>query len=148
MTISNKPRKEMNAYQKGPFKDLTVQDALTIIVVCAAQMDPDDCEKDVRRIESIFENCPEFDEKRKEIFSRINTYVNSIQVINPQQVVEIAANVLRHPELRNSAFELAAEAALPDGVITDEKKEILDNISARLYLDDKFVQHTIDKIAK
>jgi tellurite resistance protein len=148
MTISDEVKKEMNAYQKGPFKDLTVQDALTIIVVCAAQMDPDDCERDVRRIESIFENCPEFDEKRKEIFSRINTYVNSMQAMDPQQAVEIAANVLRHPELRKSAFELAAEAALPDGVITDEKREILDNISARLYLDDEFVQHSIEKITK
>ena len=148
MTISDEVKKEMNAYQKGPFDDLSVQDALTIIVVCAAQMDPDNCEKDVRRIESIFENRPEFDEKRKEIFTRINTYVNSIQAMDPRQALEIAANVLRLPELKKSAFELAAEAALPDRVVTDEKNEILEKIAARLYLDDEFVQHTIEKITK
>ena len=148
MTISDEVKKEMNAYQKGPFDDLSVQDALTIIVVCAAQMDPDDCEKDVRRIESIFENCPEFDEKRKEIFARINTYVNSMQAMDPQQALEIAAEVLRHSELKKTAFELVAEAALPDRVITDEKKKTLEKIAARLYLEDEFVQHTIEKITK
>ncbi len=148
MTISDEIKKEIDAYQKGPFEDLTVQDALTIIVVYAAQVDPEACEEDVRRIESIFENRPEFDEKRKGIFARINTYVNSMQATDPQQALETAANVLKHPELRRSAFELAAEAALPDRVITDEKKKILEKIAARLYLDDEFVQHTIEKIRK
>jgi len=44
--------------------------------------------------------------------------------------------------------EAKAEAALPDRVITDEKEEILDKIAARLYLDDEFVQHTIERITK
>jgi hypothetical protein len=37
------------------------------------------------------------------------------------KAVEIANDVLT-PELRKTAFELAAEVALPDKVLTDEKK--------------------------
>ena len=48
MTLSNEIKKEMAAYQSGPFEDLTIQEALTIIAVYAAQMDPKKCEDDVR----------------------------------------------------------------------------------------------------
>ncbi len=40
----------MAAYQKSPFEDSTIQDALTLVAVYAAQTDPQDCEKDVKRI--------------------------------------------------------------------------------------------------
>jgi len=147
MTISDEVKKEMNAYQKGPFEDLTVQDALTIIVVYAAQIDPEDCKKDVKRIESILENCPEFDEKRKGIFARINTYVNSMQALDPEQALEIATDVLKKPQAKRSAFEIAFEAAVPDRVLTEEKKGILENIAAKLYSNRKFMQRAIEKFA-
>ena len=80
----------MAAYKSGPFEDLTVQDALTIIAVFAAQMDPEKCADDVRRIGAIAENHPEFVETNRNILKRINKFVNSMLAAEDQQkVVEI-----------------------------------------------------------
>ena len=147
MTLSNKIKMEIAAYQKGPFEDLTIQDALTIIAVYAAQMDPGDCEQDVSRIEAIAESRPEFVEKRKGILARINTYVNSMQVMDHRKALEIAAHALKNPKLKKTAFELAAEVALRDKVLTNEKKATLDNIASQLSIDDQFAQRAIEKFS-
>jgi hypothetical protein len=138
-------KKEMAAYQKGPFEDLTIQDALTLIAVCTAQMDYEDCETDVKRIEAVAESRPEFVEKRKDISSRINRYVNSLPAMDRQKAVEIAADVLKNPELKKAAFEFATEVVLPEKVLTDEKQAILDSIATHLSLDRHFAQQIIEK---
>ena len=144
MTLSNETKKEMAAYQSGPFEDLTIQEALTIIAVYAAQMDPEKCEDDVKRIVAAAKRLPEFVAKKKSIFSFVNKFVNSMQAIDPQKAVEIAANVLT-PELRITAFKLAAEVALPDKVLTDEKKSLLDSLETKLSISSEFAQKTIEK---
>jgi hypothetical protein len=144
MAIIDETKKEMAAYEKGPFENLAVQDALIIIAVYAAQMDPQDCESDVERIEAIAESRPEFVEKKAEIFARINTYVNAMRAMDPQQAVEIAADVL-NAELKNRAFDFAAEVALPDNVLTDEKQALLDNLAAALSIDREFARQTTAK---
>ena len=148
MTISDEAEKEIKAYQKGPLENLTVQDALTIIAVYAAQIDPKDCEKDINRIGAILERRPEFDEKREKILTRINYYANSIEALDLHKAVEVATDVLKTPALKKSAFALAAKAALPDNILTDDGKDILEKIAARLYLDDDFVQQAIAKVTK
>jgi tellurite resistance protein len=148
MTISDQAKNEMNAYQKGLLENPTIQDALTIMAVYAAQIDPEDCEKDINRIGTILENHPDFDEKRKEILSRVNYYVNSIEAVDLKQAVEIAMNVLKDPALNKSAFALAAKVALPDNILTDDRKDILEKIAAGLYLDDDFVQQALGKVTK
>ena len=64
--------KEMAAYQPGPFDDVKIQEALTIIAVYAAQMDYQNCEADVKRIEAILESHQLFVARKKEIFAMIN----------------------------------------------------------------------------
>jgi hypothetical protein len=145
MTSSNEADKEMAVYQTETFKDLTVQEALTIIAVYAAQMDPENCEDDVNRIEAIFENYPEFVESKENILKRINKFVNTMLAVDDQlKAVEIANNVLT-PELKKTAFELAVAVALPDKVITDEKKAVIDTLETMLSIDSKFTQKTIEK---
>jgi hypothetical protein len=145
MTLSDKTKKEMAAYQSGPFEDLTVQDALTIIAVFAAQMVPDHCEEDVRRIGAITENLPEFVETKENILKCINKFVNSMLVAEDHlKAVEIAKDALT-PELRKTAFELAVEVALPDKVLTVEKKAVLDTLETKLSIDSEFAQKTIEK---
>ena len=124
MTLSNETKKEMAAYHSGPFEDLTIQEALTIIAVYAAQMDPKKCEDDVKRIVATAERLPEFVAKKESIFSFVNKFINSMQTIDSQKAVEIAANGLT-TELRKTAFKLAAEVALPDKVLTDKKSWFL-----------------------
>ena len=147
MTLHDDINGEATAYQKGPFEDLTIQVAMTIIAVCAAQMDPQDCQEDISRVAAIVESRPEFDDKSADVFSRINMYVNSMQVVDSQQAVKIAADVLKNPEAKRSAFEIAVEVAVPDRVLTEEKKVILENIAAKLYINREFMQQAMEKFA-
>ncbi|PLX54197.1 MAG: hypothetical protein C0611_01310 [Desulfobacteraceae bacterium] len=144
MTLSNETKNKMAAYHSGPFEDLTIQEALTIIAVYAAQMDPKKCEDDVKRIVATAERFPEFVAKKESIFSFVNKFINSMQAIDSQKAVEIAANGLT-TELRKTAFKLAAEVALPDKVLTDKKKSVLDSLESKLSISSEFAQKTIEK---
>jgi hypothetical protein len=145
MTLSDKLEKEITAYQTDTFEDLNVQDALIIIAAFAAQMDPDHCEEDVSRIGAIAENYSVFVETKGNILKRINKFVNSITAAGDQlKAVDIAREVLT-PKLRKTAFELAAEVALPDKVLTAEKKAVLEILETRLSIDSEFAQKTIDQ---
>ena len=144
MTLFYETKSEMAAYQSGPFEDLTIQEALTIIAVYAAQMDPKKCEDDVKRIVATAERFPEFVAKKESIFSFVNKFINSMQAMDPQKAVEIASNGLTM-ELRKTAFKLAAEVALPDKVLTDKKKSVLDSLETKLSISSEFAQKTIEK---
>ena len=145
MTPSEKKEKKAAVYQTGTFDDLTVQDALTIIAVFAAQMAPDHCEEDIRRIAAIAMDHPEFVETKEKILKRINKFVNPMLAADDQiRAVEIASTVLT-PELRDKAFELAAEVTLLDRVLTDEKKAVLDTLENKLSINGEFAQKAIEK---
>jgi hypothetical protein len=144
MTLSNETKAEMAAYHSGPFEDLTIQEALTIIAVYAAQMDPKKCEDDVKRIVATAERLPEFVAKKESIFSFVNKFINSMQTIDSQKAVEIAANGLT-TELRKTAFKLAAEVALPDKVLTDKKKLVLDSLETKLSINSDYAKKTIER---
>ena len=147
MTLSNETKKGMAAYQSGPFENLTIQEALTVIAVYAAQIDPEKCEDDVKRIVTTAERLPEFVAKKESIFSFVNKFVNSMQAIDSLKAVEIAANGLT-TELRKTAFKLAAEVALPDKILTDKKKSVLDSLETELRISSEFAQKTIEKFIK
>jgi hypothetical protein len=144
MTLSNETKAEMAAYHSGPFEDLTIQEALTIIAVYAAQMDPKKCADDVKRIVATAERFPEFVAKKESIFSFVNKFTNSMQAIDSQKAVEIAANGLT-TELRKTAFKLAAEVALPDMVLTDKKKLVLDRLETKLSISSDYAKKTIER---
>ena len=144
MTLSNETKNEMAAYQSGPFEDLTIQEALTIIAVYAAQIDPKKCKDDVNRIVATADNLPEFVAKKESITSFVNKFINSMQAMDSQKAVEIASNGLTM-ELRKTAFKLAAEVALTDKVLTDEKKSVLDSLEKKLSISSEFAQKTIEK---
>ncbi|MEE4264447.1 MAG: hypothetical protein V2I56_17320 [Desulfobacteraceae bacterium] len=145
MTPSEKNENKAAVYQTGTFDNLTVQEALTIIAVFAAQMAPDNCEEDIMRIGAIAMDHSEFVETKENILKRINKFVNPMLTTGDQiRAVEIANTVLT-PELRNKAFELAAEVALLDRVLTDEKKTVLDTLENKLSINREFAQKTIEK---
>ena len=142
MSLTDDYKKELAAYQSGPFEDLTVQDALAIISVYAIQMDLEDSQEDIKRIEGVLEKCEFCVEKKEGIFSRINNFANRMQAIDPLKAVEIAVKILK-PEIRETAFELATEVAMPDHVLTDERKEALDTLATKLSIGEEFVKKTI-----
>ena len=122
----------MAAYQAGPFDDVKVQEALTIISVYAAGIEDDQVgEIDVKRLEAILERHPLFVARKKEIFSLINKFVNVMKTNDPHSALKIAADALA-PAQRTAAFELAAEVALQHKDPTADKKKVLDMIKTRL----------------
>ncbi len=67
-----------------------------------------------------------------------------MQAIDSQKAVEIAANGLT-TELRKTAFKLAAEVALPDMVLTDKKKLVLDRLETKLSISSDYAKKTIER---
>jgi hypothetical protein len=131
------------AYQSWMLKDLTIQDAITIIAVYAAQMEPEDWTKGIKRIETILKKCEFCVEKKKGIISRINKFTNRMRA-NPLKTVEIAAKILT-PELKEVAFELAVEVAIPEKILTKKNKETLDTLATLLSIDNEFVKISVDR---
>jgi hypothetical protein len=134
--------KEMAAYRTGPLEDVKIQEAMTIIAVYAAQMDYQNCEADIKRIEAILEQHHLFVARKNEVFALIKKFVNELEVRDPQKALEIAAEALT-PEQRNIGFELAVEVALPDKKLSAAKKKMLDTLKERLSIDSDFAQQTI-----
>jgi hypothetical protein len=148
MVKIDKVDKEMAAYETRPLEDVKLQEALIIIAVYAAQLDYQNCEADVKRIEAILERHELFVAGKKAIFSMINKFVNEMEVSGSQKALEIAADTLT-PEQRDIGFELAVEVALPNGDLTAEKKKMFDVLRAQLSIDRNFAQAAIrDKAEK
>jgi hypothetical protein len=142
MAKINTMDKEMAAYQTRPLEDVKLQEALTIIAVYAAQMDYQNCEADVKRIEAILEHHKLFAARKKAIFSLVNKFVNEMEVCNPYKALEIAADVLT-PEQKKTAFGLAVEVALPDKKLTDEKRRMFEILKDRLSVSSEFAEAVI-----
>ena len=121
MAIIDKEKKEMAAYLSGPFDDLKVQEALTIIAVYAARMDYQNCEADVGRLAAILEHHPLFVARKYEIISLINKFVNAMKAGDPDKALDAAADALTS-EQKNTAFELAVEAVRPEKELAEDKK--------------------------
>jgi hypothetical protein len=133
---------ELTAYQVGPFEDIKIQEALTIIAVYAAQLDYRNCETDVKRIEAILECHPLFVARKKEIFSLINKFVNEMEVRGPNKGLKVAVDALA-PEQKKAAFELAVGVALSDKKLTDEKRKMLDTLKDRLSISNELAEEVI-----
>ena len=124
MSNFNEDTNENDRIEYGPFSKLVVQDAIIIIAIYAAEIDPSCSEEEIKRIEGIAERCPACVEKKIRIFSRINLFVNEMQMVGREKALEIAMEVLS-PELRNTAFELAAEVVIKGNSLSDQKTKIL-----------------------
>lgn len=142
MAMIDKKQKEMAAYQAGPFDDLKVQEALTIFAVYAARMDYQNCEADVKRLAEIFERHPMFVARKKEIFSMINKYVNSMGAGDPNKALDKAAEALTR-EQKNAAFELAVEAAQPGEELTADEGKMFAMLKTRLSVSNEFAQRSL-----
>lgn len=134
--------KEMAAYRTGPLEDVKIQEAMTIIAVYAAQMDYQNCEADIKRIEAILEQHHLFVARKNEVFTLIKKFVNELEVRDPQKALEIAAEALT-PEQKNIGFELAVEVALPDKKLSAAKKKMLDTLKDRLSISRDFAEQAI-----
>lgn len=126
-----------DAYKSRPFGKLVVQDAIIIIAIYAAQIDPSHSKEDINRIQRIAESCPVCVEKKKGILSRINLFVNEMRMVDKDKAFEIAVAMLT-PELRKTAFELAAEVVITGNKLLDQKREILEKLMEKMSIETQF----------
>jgi len=132
----------MDSAQRGKLVD---QDAVIIIAIYAAQIDPENSEADIKRIEAIAERCPVCVEKKEGIFSRINLFVNTMRTVDPEQAIEAAIKVL-NPQSRKAAFELAAEVVISGDALPEKKREILDKLVVKLSIDNQFAEKIMNNL--
>jgi hypothetical protein len=136
---------EMSAYESAPLEKLAVQDAVIIVAVYAAQIDPENSDADIKRLEAIAERCPLCVEKKEGIFTRINNFVNIMRTVDPEKAIEAAIKIL-DPESKKITFELAAEVVISGNALPDSKRNILNKLAAKLSIDNQFAEKIIDNL--
>ncbi len=136
---------EKKVFQTGLFDDLTVQDSFTIIILYAAQLDPEDCKEDIDSIMAFLNSDASFSEEHPITHDSINKFQNSMEEVNTLNAVESATRVLT-PELRQNAFMIAAQI----GKAIQEMRyaKILESLATKLSIEKEFVEKTIDSTIK
>lgn len=147
MSNFNGGTRENDRMTYGPFKKLVVQDAIIIIAIYAAEIDHPASEEEIRRIEGMAERCPACVEKKKGIFSRINLFVNEMQIVDREKALEVAVEVLT-PELRKTAFELAAEVVITGNALPEQKRKILEKLVTKMSIETQFAAKVIERLNK
>jgi hypothetical protein len=147
MTVFNNKSVDTEVSTPKTHKNLTFQDSLIAVAVYAAQIDPNEPDKDIKRIEDLAKKNPLFEEKPKELRARINKFVNSMRIGNPLDTIGLAANSLT-PRYRETAFKWASELVLAEGELSEEQNEILDWLRAKLSIDSKVAKRFIAKKSK
>lgn len=140
MTLNNTYIDERGAYEADVFTDLTVNDALILIAVCATkektetETDPD---KDAAHIAALAKRQALFSDLGDSIEPIINKFMNMIGTINDPDVAFLAAVKQLKPEQKNIAFSWITEILMPDGMLSDDRNEILSRYAGMLDIDRK-----------
>ena len=145
MFNSYETERKNDAYKSRPFRKLVVQDAIIIIAIYAAQIDPSHSEEEINRIERIAESYPVCVEKKKGILSRINLFVNEMRKVDRDKAFEMAMEILT-PELRKTAFELAAEVVITGNKLIGQKREILEKLMEKMSIETQFAGKFIERL--
>ena len=145
MDDSEMSDREKMVFQTGLFDGLTVQDSFTIIVLYAAQLDPEDCQEDIDRIMALLNSDALFSGEHLITRDRINKFQNSMEKVNPLNAVEKATKVLT-PELRQKAFMIAAQIGKAIQEIRSAK--ILESLATKLSIEKETVEKVIDSTLK
>ena len=149
MGVIEKSLEEMNAYEMDVIEDLTINDALILVAVCASKEDvvrEDDEMVDAKRISALAQDHPLFFHLSDSIKPTLNKFMNMIKTEDTVKYVAAAAKVLK-PKYKKTAFTWAAKILMPDGVLTETRKNILDKYSILLNVDMKTAQRILVEIS-
>ena len=109
MSFDKESLKEIEVDERKEWAtNLSIHDALIILGVYAADLDPDHCKEDVRLIVEFAQQQPEFieiSEDKKSTEKRIFLYMNRLQ--NPVQVKETIDQAVRvvAPDMKKRAID-------------------------------------------
>ena len=126
------------------YKNLTLQDSLIAIAVYAAQIDPNESSKDIKRIEDLARKNALFRENPEALRARINKFVNSMGTGNALNTVKQAANSLT-PKYRQTAFKWATQLIFAKKKPPEEQNEILEDLKIKLLIDSNVAKRLINQ---
>ena len=142
MSVSDRVNKASEISGTKPWENLSLQDALIIISMYAAQLDPAAKDnKKVKRIADLAQKHPLFSDESADVVARIHRLADPAGSGDFLQVVDHAVKSLTL-KLRRTAFEWTAELAVVDGVLPKEKQELVEQLRTKLYID-KHAAHRI-----
>ena len=147
MINSNETERNNDPYKFGPFKKLGVQDAIAIIAIYAARINPYCGKEEIKRIKGIAEHSPICVDRKKDIYSRINLFVNEMRRVDREKALEIAIEALT-PEFRKTAFELATEVVITGNALPNQKRMILEKLITKMSIETQLAARAIRRLNK
>jgi hypothetical protein len=150
MGLSGKLIEEIEAYKDNVIKDLTVNEALILVAVCAAKEEADNNNNLIRnknRIVALTKDHPVFLKCSDSIEPSVNKFMNMIKISDTVKYIIAAAKVLK-PEYKETAFTWAAVILMPDGVLTEIRRNILDKYTILLDIDRKVREKVLVNISQ
>ena len=132
-----------------PWENLSLQDALIIIAIYAAQVDPaakDDV--NIQRITDLAKNHPLFVGEPSDAAARTHRLAKSVGKRNFPEAVGQATKSLTL-KLRQTAFEWAADLAVDNGILPKEKQARIEQLKIKLFIDTNVANKIVNEaIAK
>ena len=125
---------------------LLIQDALLTIAVCTAESVKKAGFDYIPGIVALALADPLFSDisdKIESLKKRVYHLVNAITVGNQDKFVDLAITSLPS-ELKEKAFAWAADVAIENGILTDEKNQFLETLAAKLSIDSDVAARIIE----
>ena len=143
MECSHNYHHEIKTYENTPFELLSLQDALILITVCAANIDGECCRNDVKRITDLAQSHPLFKEEPKVTTKRVNWFSNMMINKDCGNAVDFAVRTLT-PELKETVFDWAVEIIISKNRLTKEKRSFLAKLLMKLSIDKNTAERIIE----
>ncbi|RJQ63313.1 MAG: hypothetical protein C4530_03625 [Desulfobacteraceae bacterium] len=140
---SERLKEEIEAFEKNPLQNLTVQDAMIIVVVCGARVKAEDCSEDIARIAELVQSHSLFSEYREDTVRRINRIVNMMRAGDCKEAVSAAAGILSE-DLKKLSLRWSAHLAAKEGGLTRGQKRHLFDLVDPLSIERKKVESILE----
>ena len=134
MTLTSNSSVGSSINRTKPVKNLSLQDAIIAVAVYASQLNPDDCDEDIKKIQSLAQDHSLFNEDPKKTRSRIYRFANYMNTEKVEEFVNLAA-ASSTVGTKKIAYKWAVELSLDKEGSLGEKKKLLDDLSVRLAID-------------
>ena len=123
--------------------ELPFEDALLTIAICAAESDKKADFSYIPGLVALALAEPLLSENIEGLRKRIYHLVNAMTVGDQEKFLELAIRSLPL-ELKEKAFSWAAETAIENGILADEKKQFFEELTAKLSIDTAVAERIID----
>jgi hypothetical protein len=157
MDPNDRHNKEIDVYAEGITENLTVNEALILIAVCAAKERyhiGENQADDAKLITTLAITHPIFYGLEESVDPTINKFMNMIgskmDLINPAQSAAEALNTTEKAfdqDLREVAFTWVAEIMMPDGVLSQVRKDVLDKYALLLKIDNTVLPQILVEVS-